>query len=406
MAEAINSVNSECHDLISLLSSEGRDFLVGNNGDQVKIKDLSGKIVGLFFSASWCPPCRGFTPSLVEVYEDLCPKGDFEVVLIPSDKEEEAFNGYFSKMPWLAIPFHDSASIKSVKEKFGVRGIPHLIIFDGAGKVLTNQGVEMVMEYGKEAYPFTPERINQLIESQTLGSLLVSGEKDYVIDKSGSQVPVSQLTGKHVLIYFSAHWCPPCRDFTPKLIQTYDQIKAKENAFEVIFVSSDRDQPSFDKYYSSMPWLAIPLGDTRKAFLTRRFRVRGIPCLVGIGPDGKTVTTKARQLIESYGADAFPFTEEHILNLKEKLEKMSQGWPEKLKLELHDHELVKVRRGDYVCDGCENPGQGWSFYCDACEFGVHPECALKNPEKAEGDDSKVETGGGFICEGGVCRRQP
>ena len=37
MAETRNWVNSECHDLIFLLSSEGRDFLVGNNGDQVAL---------------------------------------------------------------------------------------------------------------------------------------------------------------------------------------------------------------------------------------------------------------------------------------------------------------------------------------------------------------------------------
>jgi len=219
-------------------------------------------------------------------------------------------------------------------------------------------------------------------------------------------VPVSQLVGKHVLIYFSAHWCPPCRGFTPKLIHACHEIKAKENEFEIVFASSDRDQPSFDKYYSGMPWLAIPFGDTRKGYLSRRFRVKGIPCLVAIGPDGKTVTTQARQLIESYGADAFPFSEEHILNLKEKLQEMARGWPEKLKLEIHEHELVKVQRRDYGCDGCGKPGQKWSFYCDACDFDLHPECALKNPEKAEGDDGKVETRGDYICEGGVCRREP
>ena len=30
--------------------------------------DLEGKVIGIYFSAHWCPPCRGFTPKLVEWY--------------------------------------------------------------------------------------------------------------------------------------------------------------------------------------------------------------------------------------------------------------------------------------------------------------------------------------------------
>lgn len=215
---------------------------------------------------------------------------------------------------------------------------------------------------------------------------------------------MSQLVGKHVLIYFSAHWCPPCRAFTPKLIEVYNEIKAKENAFEIIFVSSDRDQSSFDEYYSDMPWLALPFGDERKSILSRKFKVRGIPCLVAIGPDGKTITTETRHLVAAHGADAFPFTEDHIKNLKEKIDEMAKGWPEKVKHELHEHELVKTRREGYYCDGCNNPGQSWSFNCEECDFDLDPKCALKNEEKPKDDEEKVEAKEGYICEGDVCRK--
>lgn len=474
-------------DLVSLLSSESRDFLVRNNDDQVNVKDLCGKTVGLYFSASWCPPCRGFTPVLIEVYQELSStKGDFEIVFVSSDRDEESHKAYFTKMPWLAIPFSDPA-IKRLKEEFEVKGIPCLVLIDGAGSVSSTQGVRLIREYGAEAHPFTPERIKQLkeeeeasrqnqtlksllvsasrdyvilnddkkvpiseiegktvglyftvnsyppcvefteklveiynklkekgesfevvmiylddneeefkggfadmpwlslpfddktceklvryfelrsiprlviigpdgktlnpdvselidehgieaypftpeklaelaeiekakLESQTLESLLVSGDKDFVLDKSGSKVPVSELVGKHVLVYFSAHWCPPCRGFTPKLVEAYHEIKNKERAFEVIFVSSDRDQGSFDEYYSSMPWLTLPFGDERKSSLSRTFKVQGIPTLVAIGPNGRTVSTDARDLVMKYGADAFPFTEDRIEHLENKPE--------------------------------------------------------------------------------------
>ncbi len=78
-----------------------------------------------------------------------------------------------------------------------------------------------------------------------------------VVDKSGNQVDLSShCAGKTVAIYFSAHWCPPCRGFTPDLAEFYTN-RNKELNLEIIFVSSDRDQESFDEYYAEMPWLAL-----------------------------------------------------------------------------------------------------------------------------------------------------
>ncbi|RDX89787.1 putative nucleoredoxin 1, partial [Mucuna pruriens] len=135
------------HDVVSLLSSPQRDFLLRNNGDQVEVDSLRGKKLGLYFSASWCGPCRRFTPTLVEVYNEVAPKGDFEVVFVTADKGDESFNSYFSKMPWLAIPFSDSETRSRLDELFEVMGIPHLVLLDETGKVVTEDGVEVISEY-------------------------------------------------------------------------------------------------------------------------------------------------------------------------------------------------------------------------------------------------------------------
>jgi nucleoredoxin len=218
------------------------------------------------------------------------------------------------------------------------------------------------------------------------------------------QIPVSDLVGKNILIYFSAHWCPPCRAFLPKLIEAYHKIKAKDDTFEVIFISSDRDQASFDEFFSGMPWLALPFGDRRKASLSRTFKVSGIPMLVAIGPSGKTVTTEARDLIMSHGANAYPFTEDRVKEIEAEFAETAKGWPEKLKHSLHEeHELVLSRRRSYRCDGCEEQGDGWSYYCDECDFDLHPKCALeedKGPKDGSlGEENPKE---GWTCDGDVC----
>lgn len=56
-----------------------------------------------------------------------------------------------------------------------------------------------------------------------------------------------------------AHWCPPCRNFTPKLAEIFkgmtDEMKGK---LEIVFVSYDRNQSDFEEYFKEMPWKALP----------------------------------------------------------------------------------------------------------------------------------------------------
>lgn len=221
------------------------------------------------------------------------------------------------------------------------------------------------------------------------------------------QIPVSDLIGKNILLYFSAHWYPPCRAFLPKLIEAYHEIKAKDDAFEVVFISSDNDQNSFNEFFSKMPWLAIPFGDKRKESLNRIFKVRGIPMLVAIGPTGKTVTTEARELIRNHGSKAYPFTDKRLKEIEAEYDEMVKGWPEKVKYPLHEeHELVLTKRQPYMCDGCDEEGQVWSFYCEECDYDLHPKCALEeNKEAEENTDTGVadqEPKEGWVCDGDVC----
>ena len=83
-----------------------------------------------------------------------------------------------------------------------------------------------------------------------------------LVGKDGTDIGIEAICGegKTVGIYFSAHWCPPCRSFTPKLAEFYKNLHAEKN-FEIVFVSSDKKEDEFRGYYEEMPWLALPFCD-------------------------------------------------------------------------------------------------------------------------------------------------
>ena len=115
----------------------------------------------------------------------------------------------------------------------------------------------------------------------------------------------------------SAHWCPPCKAFTPKLSKAYTELKqSRDDDFELLFVSSDRSEAEFTEYFGTMTFPAIPYHEREaKAGLSSRLQVRGIPTLIMFGPrpadgggDRPLINANVRGPIEqgSYVAD-FPF---------------------------------------------------------------------------------------------------
>lgn len=106
---------------------------------------LNGKrAVLIYFSAHWCPPCKGFTPVLADAYKKY-NNTDVEVVFVSSDSDASSFDSYYGEMPWVALPFADRSRQKSLSSKFGVQGIPMLVVLRGAdGSIVSkNAGGEV-----------------------------------------------------------------------------------------------------------------------------------------------------------------------------------------------------------------------------------------------------------------------
>lgn len=105
-----------------------------------KKEGANPKFTAIYYSAHWCPPCRLFTPKLVEWYNEFQPKHkDFQLVFASSDKDEKAMLEYMTetKMPWPAIRFSQKKA--SGVEKFSADGIPYLVLIDEKGKDLTGK---------------------------------------------------------------------------------------------------------------------------------------------------------------------------------------------------------------------------------------------------------------------------
>merc|ERR1712154_219823 len=117
-----------------------------------------------------------------------------------------------------------------------------------------------------------------------------------------SQSAKSALQGKEiVLIYFSAHWCPPCRGFTPLLKDFYEEVK--DEGVEVIFVSSDRSKADMMSYMkeSHGDWYAVEHGSSLSDKLSENMDVDGIPFLVVLKDDGTIVTKEGRSDVQERG---------------------------------------------------------------------------------------------------------
>jgi hypothetical protein len=78
-----------------------------------------------------------------------------------------------------------------------------------------------------------------------------------------------------------------CSGFTPVLAAKYRALcdasgGASSAPVAIVFVSSDRDQSSFQSYYAEMPWLALPFAareqkeDLSDLYGIRSARIRGM----------------------------------------------------------------------------------------------------------------------------------
>jgi len=296
--------------LVNLLG----DTLVSSSGRVATSDTLGGRAVAIYFSAHWCPPCRGFTPILAKAYRENLKEKGLEIIFVSSDQNEAAFASYFKDMPWLALPFAAREVKAKLSEKFRVSGIPTLVLLDSSGKLISTDGRSKVMSdpTGKWVPCVQP-----LSHSQPTAEVKAAETKTAAASASGTAIagglatvlgsaPLLDTDGKTsitlaqvakdvplIAIYFSAHWCGPCRAFTPKLKAFVEMLDKDGVRLPIVFGSSDSDESAFAEYFDTMPWYAFPFSDARISTLKTKFEVSGIPWLVVLDANGNLVANEA-----------------------------------------------------------------------------------------------------------------
>lgn len=132
--------------------------------------------------------------------------------------------------------------------------------------------------------------------SSNIGALSELLKDDLVQYRNGTLAHVDETSlasKKLIAVYFSAHWCGPCRKFTPQLVDYYKRVSAEHPEFEIVFYSHDRSAADFENYMreTNMPWLAIDFTKLKGKEALTKDAGRGIPSLVLLDSMGNLISS-------------------------------------------------------------------------------------------------------------------
>ena len=104
-------------------------------GEQIDISQYKGKVVLIDFWATWCGPCIGELPNVLDTYSKYHDDG-FEIIGISLDRSREKLENFIEEnnMPW--PQYFDGKGWKNeISTGFGIRSIPSTFLLDGQGIV-------------------------------------------------------------------------------------------------------------------------------------------------------------------------------------------------------------------------------------------------------------------------------
>lgn len=122
---------------------------------------------------------------------------------------------------------------------------------------------------------------------------ILEGNLEKLSGRSLKRYKPETKPNKYYLFYYTASWCPPCQKFTPDLVKFYKKHQSQLDAFEIVLISSDRDEKAMEGYAKDkkMVWPHLKLSKVDRFKRTFKHPGRGIPNLVLTDLEGNLIKT-------------------------------------------------------------------------------------------------------------------
>jgi len=99
------------------------------------------------------------------------------------------------------------------------------------------------------------------------------------VDLSGDTVQFDSISGKPLLLYFFAEWCPICKLQNPV-------ISALQQDYAVLGVAMQSGDDAIVKQYMADQDIGFRVINDEDGQISRSFRVNGVPAAFIVNPDG------------------------------------------------------------------------------------------------------------------------
>lgn len=108
------------------------------DGNKVMLSDLKGRALYIDCWATWCGPCRGETPNMVQLYEHYKNDPRIQLVSISLDKKEKNWKAVVAeeKLAWPQYIVHDEFE-SALCRNYDIEGIPRFLFIDAQGCILS-----------------------------------------------------------------------------------------------------------------------------------------------------------------------------------------------------------------------------------------------------------------------------